>query len=140
MNATRMPLAVVGLCAVLGLAGCQRTQTTGDDSAEVELGGREVLVTGPYAHENLTVFLLHADSQDEREFLTLDEGLRQGSVKITEMDQERVDALQLDNRSDLPLYLQEGERLRGGKQDRTIIASMASTGPASSGRAAIARR
>ena len=40
------------------------------------------------------------------------------------MDQERVGGLQLDNQSDLPLYLQEGERLRGGKQDRTIIASL----------------
>jgi hypothetical protein len=124
MNAMRMPLAVVGLFAVLELTGCQRAQRTSDVLAELNLDNLEALVTGPYAHENLAVFLIHTDRQDERDFLTLDEGLRKELVKITEMDQEQVGALQLENESDLPLYLQEGERLRGGKQDRTIIASL----------------
>src|SRR5438094_7828266 len=107
MNTMRM-LLVVGLCALLGLPGCQRAPTTVEESTEVGLGDLQVHVTGPYAHENLTVFLIHADSQDARDFLTLDEGLRQELVKITEKDQERVGELYLDNQSDLPLYLQEG--------------------------------
>src|SRR5262249_11105660 len=57
-------------------------------------------------------------------FLTLDEGLKEGLVMISEQEQERVGALLIENKSNRPLYLQEGERLSGGKQDRTIISSL----------------
>jgi hypothetical protein len=70
------------------------------------------------------VFLVHAPSQDERAFITLDEGLKSGSVKVTEKSQEQVNELLIENLSDSPLFLQEGDRLQGGKQDRTIIASL----------------
>jgi hypothetical protein len=124
MNGLQMPVLMGGLCAVLLLSGCQCGQTTDADSAELSLDGADLRVTGPYEHENLAVFLIHADKQVEGDYLTLDEGLRQNVVKITEMEQEQVGELQLDNQSDQPLYLQEGERLSGGKQDRIIIASM----------------
>jgi hypothetical protein len=78
---------------------------------------------GPYVHKNLAVFLVTLPSRDDRDYLTLDEGLRRGLVKITEKENEQVGQLTLDNQSDRPLYLHEGERLQGGKQDRTIIAS-----------------
>jgi hypothetical protein len=51
-------------------------------------------------------------------------GRGEGLVTITEQEEERVGALWIDNKSDRPLYLQEGERLIGGKQDRTIISSL----------------
>jgi hypothetical protein len=72
----------------------------------------------------MTLVVLAADQQDVRDFLTLDEGLRSGQVKIAEQEQERVGALRIENQSDRPLYLQEGERLSGGKQDRTIASSL----------------
>jgi len=81
-------------------------------------------VTGPYAHEGLAVFLIHADRQDPREFLTLDEALQRKLVIITEKDDAEVQQLQIENKSDKPLYLQEGDRLSGGQQDRTIYASV----------------
>jgi hypothetical protein len=93
-------------------------------STAANLEGRAVEVTGPYVHRNLAVFLIHSAQQDPREFLTLDEGLTGGQVVITEKDQEQVRELLIDNRSDRPLYLQEGERIQGGKQDRTIAASL----------------
>jgi hypothetical protein len=92
-------------------------------------------ISGPYAHENLAVFLLHADKQDGQEYLTLDSGLSRGLVAVTEREQEQVGELLLENRSDYPLFLQEGERLQGGKQDRTIIASLVI--PAHSGKVAV---
>jgi hypothetical protein len=93
-------------------------------SASVEVNGTAYRIHGPYTHEDLTVFLLCSRRQDEHDFLTLDEGLQEGLVTITEQERERVGALQIENRSDRPLYLQEGERLVGGKQDRTIISSL----------------
>jgi len=93
-------------------------------SAEVQVDGTAYSIQGPFTHQDLTVFLLCSDRQDGHDFLTLDEGLKDGLVTITEQEQERVGALWIDNQSDRPLYLQEGERLIGGKQDRTIISSL----------------
>jgi hypothetical protein len=115
------------LMPMLISVGCQRTETPTVDPAnavEGEPPGVPYQITGPYAHENLTVFLLHSPTQDEREFITLDQGLKDGIVKITEKDQEQVQELQIENQSEKPLFLQEGDRLQGGKQDRTIYASL----------------
>ncbi|MDH3584424.1 MAG: hypothetical protein OER86_09435, partial [Phycisphaerae bacterium] len=81
-------------------------------------------VSGPYTHQNLAVFVLHSDRRDDRDFLTLDEGLRRGLIKVTEKQDAEVRELLIENRSDKPCYIQEGDRLKGGKQDRTIYASI----------------
>jgi hypothetical protein len=116
-------LAAILLPAVLLLSGCRR-QDAGTTAVEIDPEVGASSLSGPYTHENLTVFLIHAEAQDDRDFLTLDEGLTDGTVKISERAEEQVGELVIDNRSDRPLYLQEGERLQGGKQDRTIIASL----------------
>jgi hypothetical protein len=91
--------------------------------ATVNLDGARYRVTGPYTCENMSVFLIHADEQDPRQFITLAEGLKQGVVKVTEKDQEQVNELQIENTGDDYLFLQEGDRVQGGKQDRTIFTS-----------------
>jgi hypothetical protein len=116
-------LLVVLLPAVLILSGCGRSGTS-PAPVEIDPDVAGTSLSGPYTHENLTVFLFHASTQDERDFLTLDEGLKDATVKITEKEREQVGELVIDNRSDRPLYIQEGERLQGGKQDRTVIASL----------------
>jgi hypothetical protein len=113
------------VCLVLlALAGCGRAVMPEVSSTDGNLEDRPVRVSGPYGHANLTFFLIHADQKDARDFLTLDEGLANGQVQITESEQEQVQKLVIDNQSDKPLYLQEGERIQGGKQDRTIAASL----------------
>ncbi|MBI3724928.1 hypothetical protein HY251_13375 [bacterium] len=93
-------------------------------------GGTDVRVSGPYSHENLSVFLLHSKSQDGRDFLTLDEGLKSGVVLVS--DKGQVNELEIENTSDRPLFLQEGDRVTGGKQDRTVHTSLVI--PAKSGK------
>ena len=128
-TARRVAFSAVVLGVVL-LPGCRRPSppdvSGGAASAagEVQIDGAPYHLTGPYTHENLAVFLVHSANQDERTFLTLDEGLKKGVVKVTEQEQAQVDTLRIDNQSDLPLFLQEGERLQGGQQDRTITASL----------------
>ncbi|HEV3143926.1 MAG TPA: DUF6569 family protein [Gemmataceae bacterium] len=102
---------------------------------QVEVDGAAYHIQGPFTHEDLTVFLLCSDHQDTQDFLTLDEGLKEGLVTVTEQEHEQVRALWIDNHSDRPLYLQEGERLLGGKQDRTIISSLVI--PPKSGRTSV---
>ncbi len=91
------------------------------DAPPAETGLR---VSGPYVHDNLTVFLLHRDGADDTRFITLDEGLKAGLVTVREREKATVRELIIENRSDLPLFLQEGDRLKGGKQDRTICNTM----------------
>jgi hypothetical protein len=119
------------VCLTFG--GCQKRQgeEAGDENKTPEVESRKGWpkisahqITGPFAHQNLAVFLIHSDTQDQRDFLTLNEGLAKGLVKVAEKENEQVGELMLDNQSDRPLYLQEGERVQGGKQDRTIIASL----------------
>jgi hypothetical protein len=122
MNAMRR-WAAVGVVAVLAAGGCRPAgQTPG--TLDVNLNDVEGRISGPYGHKNLTFFLIDAVDKDDRDFLTLDEGLTSGQVRVSEQEKETVGELRIDNQSDRPLYLQEGERLQGGKQDRTIIASM----------------
>ncbi|MHC4607896.1 MAG: ARPP-1 family domain-containing protein, partial [Planctomycetota bacterium] len=89
-------------------------------SGTVEVDGKTYRISGPYGHENLSVFLLHSDEQDNRDFITLDEGLENKWVTVTEKQSAQVSELLIENRSEKPLFLQEGDRLRGGKQDRIV--------------------
>ena len=86
--------------------------------------------------KNLTVFpVLSDESAASVELITLDEGLRSGKVKITEMgadgrsrtvnrrqigDSAEVNRLALTNNSGKPLVLIAGEMILGGKQDRIV--------------------
>jgi hypothetical protein len=95
----------------------------------------------PIRSGNLTVFpVVASKSHETAEFLTLDEGLRNGDVVVTEAGQARglirhrrtdpaiihpvrdaeVNRLVLVNNSKRPLLLLAGEIVTGGKQDRVI--------------------
>ena len=107
--------------AVLAAIGAVLWKAFTPSLPAVTLDDQTYRVSGPYDHENLSVYLIHADQQDERPYITLQEGLEKGLVKVSE--KEGIQVLQVDNQSDLHLFLQEGDRLQGGKQDRTIYAS-----------------
>jgi hypothetical protein len=119
-------LAAPGAAILLLAAGCGRSAPPPVAAAppEVDLDGVAYRISEPVAHKNMTVFVLASDRQDDRDFLTLDEGLKEGLVTIAEQERETVGALRIENQSDRPLYLQEGERLSGGKQDRIIATSL----------------
>ena len=92
-------------------------------AAEAPISFEAYTVTGPYTHENLAVFLIHqADaSQDDMNCLTLEEALREDKVRVTEKsDGAQVNALEVENTGDRPVYLQAGDTVKGGQQDRTI--------------------
>jgi hypothetical protein len=89
----------LAIAVVLLGAGCQRAGSPGN-LAGAEQDPVPYEITGPYAHQNLSVFLIHSPSQDDREFITLDQGLKEGWVKVTEKQQEQVGQLQIENQSD----------------------------------------
>jgi hypothetical protein len=115
------------------LAACAKPTPTATAPVFLEADGKQYRITGPYAHENLAVYLLHSDARDDRDFITLDEGLKSGKVTVTEKSAEgQVSELLLENAGDLSLFIQEGDRVKGGKQDR--IVGLSFVVPAKSGK------
>ena len=95
----------------------------------------------PISYENITIFpVVSSSMQDTSQFLTLDEGLSNGEVMVSEQGAAglartrdgrpvavpqynsgaSVSQLVLINRSKRPLLLLAGELVSGGKQDRII--------------------
>ena len=74
--------------------------------------------SGPYTHGNLTVFLVHGKDQTHKTFLTLQEALAQKKVRVYET--KDVNELAIRNLSNQDIYVQAGDIVRGGEQDRMI--------------------
>ena len=76
--------------------------------------------SGPYYHENLTVFLVHGGERlTGKAVLTLQDGLASGKAVIHETGE--VGQLTVENRTDdEELFIQSGDIVKGGKQDRTL--------------------
>jgi len=82
----------------------------------------DLIVGEPIRFENLTIFPLSSRTpKNDNRFTTLDEGLKNGTVQVKEINsQAQVNQLALVNHSKKPLYLMPGEIIVGGQQDRTI--------------------
>ena len=84
---------------------------------------------GPFTHDNLIVYVVRGSTTDARQYITLDEGLAARTVAVREKtragrDQAEVNELEIENRSDQWLFLQAGDIVKGGKQDRTIMTDL----------------
>jgi hypothetical protein len=76
-------------------------------------------LSGPYAHKNLTIFLVHGkELMPGKNFLTLQEALAQKKVIVYET--KDVNELAIRNLSSQDVYVQSGDVVRGGDQDRMI--------------------
>ena len=76
-------------------------------------------LSGPYTHKNLTIFLVHGkERMPGKTFLTLQEALAQKKVIVYET--KDVNELAIRNLSNQDVYVQSGDVVRGGEQDRMI--------------------
>jgi len=87
-------------------------------------------VSGPYSHENLSIFLIHGPSAKGPVPLTLEEAMKSGMVRVHETG--LVSQLSIENVSDQEVFIQSGDIVKGGKQDRVLTVS--TTLPPQSGR------
>jgi len=107
---------------VLGLAGLWYV---GGGSTPPSLLARDGLdVAPPVSHANLTVFFLHgADQVDDQRVMTLQEALENGWAVIHETG--TVSELAVENLMEThDLFLQSGDIIKGGRQDRMIASDM----------------
>jgi len=126
-------IAVFCLLVSVGLfikVVAQRSSTGQSASA----GQSSYRLSGPYTHDNLTVFLVHGKDLTKKTFLTLQEALAQKKVRVFET--KDVNELAISNISNQDVYVQAGDIVRGGDQDRMI--SMDFIVPPRSGRMPIA--
>lgn len=128
---------VVGAAIALGLGlAIQAQMRQGSNRGS----GREVRaadyeISGPYTHGNLTVFLIHgSDKISGKSFLTLQEALDQKKVIVFET--KSVNELAIQNLSNEDVYVQSGEIVKGGQQDRMLAVDLIV--PAKSGKIPIA--
>jgi hypothetical protein len=76
-------------------------------------------LSGPYTHRNLTIFLVHGKNLIKgKSFLTLQEALVQKKVVVYET--KSVNELSIQNFSNEDVYVQSGDIVKGGQQDRMI--------------------
>ncbi len=78
----------------------------------------ELRLTGPYVHDNLAVYLVHGQDRMKTKYLTLSEAIEQHKVVVYETGS--VNQLQVENLSSETVYIQSGEIVKGGRQDRVL--------------------
>ena len=98
-------------------AQAQKTSTKAQDNKTPVSSNYRI--SGPYTHKNLTIFLVHGkDRMPGKNFLTLQEALAQKKVRVYET--KDVNELAIKNFSNQDVYVQAGDIVRGGEQDRMI--------------------
>ncbi len=83
---------------------------------------KEYAVSKPHTHGNLTVFLIHGpDTMKETRLVTLQEALAANTAVVHETG---MGQLRIDNRGNAPLFIQAGDIVKGGTQDRALPSDM----------------
>jgi hypothetical protein len=132
MKSIRYGLLAGVVVLLAGVSGCVRgPATTPLGDTTFSAGGGVFRLSGPYTHKNLTVFLVHGEDRIKgKEFLTLEEAMVQKKVIVHETS--NVNELAIENVSDVEVFVQAGDIVKGGKQDRVL--SVDTILPAKSGK------
>ncbi|MBX3503115.1 MAG: hypothetical protein KF889_27035 [Alphaproteobacteria bacterium] len=84
-----------------------------------DLKAADYRLSGPYTHGNLTLYMIHGKPGDTgKPPLTLQEALQRGFVRVRETG--NVDQLDIENVGDQDIFVQAGDIVKGGKQDRVV--------------------
>src|SRR5262245_24159212 len=113
--ATALAFAVVGLSGSAAATGDYR-------------------LSGPFVHDNLAIYLVHGQAEAGPVPLTLQEALAKGFVRVHETG--NVNQLDVENLAAEEVFVQSGDIVKGGQQDRVLMVSLLL--PPRSGRVAIA--
>ena len=103
--------ALAGFASFIGL-GLRRP------AAGESLHAGEYRFSGPYTHDNLSIYLIHGPNRMAKQMLTLDEAIDQGKVIVYET--RNVNELAVENVSGEDVFIESGDIVKGGAQDRTL--------------------
>ena len=91
-------------------------------------------ISGPAVHANLAVYFVHGQGSTGPVPLALQEALARRAVRVHETGQ--VSELSIENLGDQEVFVQSGDIVKGGQQDRVLTVSLVI--PPRSGRIPIA--
>ena len=111
-------LLAVSLALPLGSLQVYALQTKGDEVSslikKLELGK-------PFHYENLTIVpIYYRQVSENKDYLTLDEAVKNGDVLITEVEGGRVPQVKVTNKSGHKIFLMSGEIITGARQNRLV--------------------
>jgi hypothetical protein len=130
MKRQTLTIGLFLIAVSIGLIGALSTSAQ-RQAAPQNLTSASYTLSGPYTHKNLTIFLLHgADQSRGPAPLTLQEAMRQKKVIVRETGE--VNELTIQNRSNQEVFVQAGDIVKGGQQDRVLALDLIV--PARSGR------
>ena len=111
--------SLLKLLAMSLLIALSVTVLVAQNTPQVQTSASDYRISGPYTHKNLTIFLVHGkEPMPGKNFLTLQEALAQKKVIVYET--KDVNELAIRNLSNQDVYVQAGDVVRGGEQDRMI--------------------
>src|SRR5437773_10082034 len=115
-----LTIAVLPLVIVFPMTLLLQAQSDLSGASQTPTGYK---LSGPYSYKNLTIFLIHGKGQLEgKNFLTLQEALEQKKVIVYETKQ--VNELAIENVSNEDVYVQSGDIVKGGQQDRMLAVDL----------------
>ena len=79
-------------------------------------------LSGPLVSENLAVYFIHGKSVAGPVPLTLAEAIEKDVVRVYETG--NVNELAVENQGDEAVFIQAGDIVKGGKQDRSLTVSL----------------
>jgi hypothetical protein len=118
--------------SVGGLAACASLVLIASSAAANATA--EYRLSGPVVHENLAIYFVHGASVSGPVPLSLEESLAKNTVNLRETG--NVNRLEIENVGDDEVFVQSGDIVKGGQQDRVLTVSLLL--PPHSGRIAIA--
>ena len=74
--------------------------------------------------DGLTIFPLHSDMKSDYDYLTLDEALKEGVIRVTEVGSGTVPEIRVLNKGAKDVFIMDGEELIGAKQNRIVNISL----------------
>ncbi|MGO9170476.1 MAG: ARPP-1 family domain-containing protein [Rhodomicrobium sp.] len=78
-------------------------------------------ISGPFTHGNLAIYFVHGGNAPGPVPLTLQEAMAKGTVRVIETGS--VNELRIENSGDEDVYIQSGDIVKGGRQDRVLTVS-----------------
>ena len=79
-------------------------------------------LSGPVVHGNLAIYFVHGESRSGPVPLTLAEALDKKTVEVREIGQ--VNELTIENKGNEEIFIQAGDIVKGGQQDRVLAVSL----------------
>jgi hypothetical protein len=122
MKKTKLFSLMIGLVVLLA-APLAIVSAWGGHAGQKPQEKDEYRLEGPFTQGNLTVFLIHGkDKIKGQTFITLQEALVQRKVIVRET--RSVNELSIENISSEEVFVQSGDIVKGGQQDRMLVVDL----------------